>query len=218
MPKKPNLVSYDTKPTAEYASLQQAYDHFNAALFAGQLPDCLITLQRKKGARGYFWGAIFTARAGAGQTDEIAMNPEMFDRTDIEILSTLAHEMVHLWQHHFGKPTRAAYHNKEWAAKMRFIGLVPSATGQPGGKPTGQRMTHYIEPSGPFAAEAARLITGGFVLRWQAQGQGDGASATAKKKNKSKTKYTCCDCGQNAWARPDARLLCGDCGIRMEEA
>lgn len=218
MPKQLKRVSYDTKPTAEYASLQQAYDRFNAALFAGSLPDCLITLQRKKGARGYFRGAIFTARAGAATTDEIAMNPETFNRTDTEILSTLAHEMCHLWQHHFGKPTRAAYHNKEWGDKMRQIGLVPSHTGQPGGKATGQKMTHYIDPSGPFATETARLISGGFVLRWQAETQSSAATGRAAKKRASKTKYTCCDCGQNAWAKPDARLLCGDCGIRMEEA
>jgi predicted SprT family Zn-dependent metalloprotease len=212
MPKKPKSISYDTKPRpiAEYATFQQAYDHFNVALFAGSLPDCLITLQRKKGARGYFWGAIFAARIGDGATDEIAMNPETFDRPDEAILSTLAHEMCHVWQHHHGKPTRNGYHNREWAAKMRFIGLIPSHTGQ--------KMMHYIDPGGSFAAEAARLISDGFVLRWQAQSQGASASATAKKKRASKTKYTCCDCRANAWAKPDARLLCGDCGIRMEEA
>jgi len=26
--------------------------------------------------------------------------------------------MAHLWQHHHGKPSRAAYHNREWASKM----------------------------------------------------------------------------------------------------
>jgi SprT-like family protein len=204
-------VAYDTKPTAEYASFQQAYDSFNAALFGGSLPDCLITLQRKKGARGYFWGAIFTARLGDGAIDEIAMNPETFDRTDTEIISTLVHEMCHLWQHHHGKPTRNGYHNKEWAAKMRAIGLIPSATGQPGGKPTGQRMTHYIDPSGPFAAHAANLISAGFALRWQASGK-DAGGAAAKK---NKTTYICPSCGQKAWARPEAKIICGDCAAPM---
>lgn len=207
------VVAYDTKPTAEYASFQQAYDSFNAVLFGGALPDCLITLQRKKGARGYFWASQFTARSGDGATDEIAMNPETFNRTDIEILSTLAHEMCHLWQHHHGKPTRNGYHNKEWAAKMRAIGLIPSASGQPGGKPTGQRMTHYIDPSGLFAAHAASLISAGFALRWQANANPGGASATKK----NKITYTCAGCGQNAWAKPGARLICGDCAQPMSD-
>jgi hypothetical protein len=33
-----------------YTSLDAAYDHFNRALFAGQLPPCLITMQRHHGS------------------------------------------------------------------------------------------------------------------------------------------------------------------------
>jgi hypothetical protein len=59
--------------------------------------------------------------------------------------------MVHLEQHHFGKASRNGYHNKQWAAWMERIGLMPSNTGEPGGKRTGQRMSHYILPDGAFA-------------------------------------------------------------------
>jgi len=37
-----------------------------------------------------------------------------------------------------------------------------------------------------------------------------------RKEAASKTKYTCPDCGQNAWARPEANLMCGDCREAME--
>lgn len=30
-------------------------------------------------------------------------------------------------------------------------------------------------------------------------------------KKASKTKFTCQECGQNAWAKPDALLICGNC-------
>ena len=95
-------------------------------------------------------------------TDEIALNPAHFaGRTPAEMLSTLVHEMAHLWQHHFGKPSRSGYHNKEWAAKMREIGLIPTDTGQPGGKDTGQKVTHNIEEGGRFdQACTAFLATG----------------------------------------------------------
>ena len=187
------------------------------------MPDCLITLQRKRGALGYFWASQFTARSGPGETDEIALNPEGFHDTTEQILSTLAHEMAHLWQHHFGTPSRSGYHNKEWATQMIAIGLIPSDTGQPGGKQTGQRMDHYIDPAGAFAIHTETMIASGFVLRWQAkrtpkengdapEGEGDetegkGASVYAPK---NKIKYTCATCGQNAWAKPGARLICGD--------
>ena len=68
------------------------------------------------------------------RTAEIALNPDTFeDRTDMEILNTLAHEMCHLWQHYFGKPSRGGYHNREWATMMEKIGLMPSSTSEPGG-------------------------------------------------------------------------------------
>ena len=53
---------------------------------------------------------------------------------------------------------------------MKEIGLQPSTTGEPGGKETGQSVTHYILPGGPYAtayaklrslAEGARLAAGG---------------------------------------------------------
>ena len=58
------------------------------------------------------------------------MNPDTFTgRTDEEILSTLAHEMAHVWQQTHGKPPRRSYHDRQWAAKMKEIGLQPSTTG-----------------------------------------------------------------------------------------
>jgi hypothetical protein len=58
-------------------------------------------------------------------------------------LSTLVHEMVHVWQQHCGTPSKRGYHNKEWATKMKSVGPQPSSTGMVGGKETGQRMSHY---------------------------------------------------------------------------
>ena len=118
-------------------------------------------MQRHKGAYGYFSGERFASAGNPSEiTDEIALNPTHFaTRSPAAVLSTLAHEMAHLWQYHFGKPSRTGYHNKEWAAKMREIGLIPSDTGEPGGKETGQRVTHYPEEGGAFAC-ACRFVPG----------------------------------------------------------
>ena len=35
----------------------------------------------------------------------------------------LVHEMVHLWHHHEGKPSRSGYHNTDWADKMATVGV-----------------------------------------------------------------------------------------------
>ncbi|HEJ2435628.1 TPA: SprT-like domain-containing protein [Pseudomonas aeruginosa] len=98
------LVSH-RRPTEEaYAELQAAYDFYNDHLFASQerLPACLITYQREKRTMGYFSQARFIRRDGI-KADEIAMNPDYFAVIPlVEILQTLVHEMVHLWQYHFG--------------------------------------------------------------------------------------------------------------------
>jgi hypothetical protein len=43
---------------------------------------------------------------------------------------------------------------------------------------------------------------------------GDGHAR--RKKAASKTKYTCPVCEMNAWAKPDAHLICGDCNEELE--
>ena len=204
-------------PTARtYRSLDDAYVFFNRRLFAGRLPACLITMQRSKGAYGYFAGDRFGSEDGKEITDEIALNPTHFhERSTEQSLSTLVHEMTHLEQHHFGAPSRSGYHNKEWARMMKAVGLAPSDTGQPGGKETGQRVSHHIEAGGRFDCACAELVGKGFdplyVERWS-----EAREKARAKKAASKTRYTCPRCGTNAWARPDAHLVCGACDERME--
>lgn len=149
-------------------ALQRAYDHFNATLFDGTLPPVLLTLragQVKSRQNGYFRPGAFSD--GRERTDELAMNPKTFRvKSDVRVLSTVVHEMVHVWQSHFGTPGRSGWHNVEWGKKMLDVGLHPSNTGQPGGKTVGRKMTHYILPDGAFAREAQALVDGGFALDW----------------------------------------------------
>lgn len=206
------MITSRTLPTNTYASLQEVYDVFNTELFDDTLPPCLITMQRHKGAFGYFSGNRFANVADVDDvTDEIALNPMYFaTRTPEQILSTLVHEMVHLWQQHHGTPSRTSYHNKEWAAKMHEVGLTPTDTGAPGGKETGQKMTHIITADGRFAHACARVIAEHPALLYSDRASDDD-SQKARKKSASKSKYTCSGCGLNAWAKPEAALWCGTC-------
>ena len=201
----------------EYTAIDTAYNWFNEALFSSRLPPCLITLQRKSRSRGYFANDRFGHRLNVGDlTDELALNPDTFgDRSDKDILSTLVHEMCHCWQQHFGnRQSRGGYHNREWAEQMISIGLMPSDSGQPGGKQTGQGMSHYIIAGGPFNLAAEALLQTGFCLNWQSAAAVAHAGKGAKER--SKTKYSCPSCNQNAWAKPDSALVCGECMEPME--
>jgi hypothetical protein len=216
----PTAVSYDTNAptpsTQNYGALDRAYDFFNAELFGGALPRCLITMQRHKGAFGYFAPERFGSSVGE-VVDEIALNPMYFAKRDARAtLSTLAHEQAHLWQQHFGAPSRSGYHNKEWAAKMREIGLHPSDTAAPGGKETGQKVSHFIVDGGAFDRAFAKLQAQGlgdlFGDRWD---ESETAAKAKAKKNASKTAFECEECGLKAWAKADARLMCGECETAM---
>jgi hypothetical protein len=163
---------------------------------------------------GYFQGRKFREHKGQATTDEIALNPAHFEeRTAKEILSTLVHETAHLWQQHHGKPGRRGYHNPEWAARMNQIGLAPSQTGQPGGKPTGQKMSHWINAGGAFAIACAEFTAGRSTTIYSDQPE---ETEARKRKAASKTKYTCPLRGTNAWAKPNTRLNCGECDEAME--
>jgi predicted SprT family Zn-dependent metalloprotease len=200
-------------PTEEaYADFYTAWDYFNGVLFENKLPDCLITMQRAKRSKGFFASERFGHRQRDTEiVDEIALNPATFlDRTDREIVSTLVHEMVHQWQHHFGKPSRRGYHNKQWAAKMIEVGLVPSHTGEPGGKRTGQSMSHYIEENGLYDTKWKTLAASGFTLNYQDR-QAIGVGTIQR----TKVCYACPVCSIQVWGKPDLRLICENCNERM---
>jgi predicted SprT family Zn-dependent metalloprotease len=154
-------------PTLEvYKTLEDAYQHFNSHLFNGELPPCLITLRSVNRIYGYHHSERFINMEGR-LIDELGLHPGHFTLRSVEaVLSTLVHEMVHHWQHHFGTPTRSNPHNQEWVAKMRSLGLNPSSTGLPGGKTTGKRVSHYIEPNGSYELTCQSLLQTGFELKW----------------------------------------------------
>lgn len=196
-------------PTNEvYESLQKAYEFFNKELFSGALPSCLITMQRKGKARGYFCAERFETRNGQSyKVHEIALNPTLFrERSDSEIISTLVHEMIHLWQEEQGTAPRKAYHNKEWARRMEEVGLIPSNTGEEGGRKTGHSVSHYIVSGGKFDKLVKTLLKDNLSVVYQDSPE----MKITRKKNRNKIKYSCPECGINAWGKPGVNLLCGN--------
>lgn len=217
----------DSMTVTEYRAFEHAYQSLSTTVFTpvlGQpLPPCLITLQRRGAAYGSFCRDRFIHRHdGCRRIDEIALNPDMFPlRTDKEILSTLAHEAVHCYQRWYGTPGRRGYHNRQWAAWMEAIGLMPSNTGQPGGHKMGERVTHYILPGGAFDQAMDALLATGLCVQWQTGSlvthphQAPAGNEPSPPHLRRKTTFTCPQCTQKAWAKPTAQLVCGRCGVRL---
>lgn len=147
-------------PTEEfYLLFDTIFEYYNAALFDGKLPKVMFVVTRKERTFGHYIPRKWI-NVNSIKTDEIAINPLMFGKYPIkEILQTTVHEMCHLWQEHYGEPSRTGYHNKEWGNKMESIGLMPSNTGLVGGKKTGQNMMDYIIENGPFDIKTNELLS-----------------------------------------------------------
>lgn len=205
-----------SSPTQEtYRQLQIAYEYFNQELFDNRLPECLITYQRKPKMKGYFADGRFEHVENGTVIDEIAINPDYFRGDSISpktVLSTLVHEMCHLWQKYFGKPGRNRYHNQEWADMMVKVGLRPTDNGTLSGKMTGDSMSHLIIEDGPFERVSERLLQR-IKITWVDRWSGQVTQKSSSPKNK--IKYVCPHCHVNVWGKPDIHIICGACGCRL---
>ena len=190
----------------QFNTLEDIFNFYNEALFSNELPPCLVNLSRHKGAHGFFAPERWQDGETGLAVHEISLNPDTMTRPAKDWQSTLVHEMVHLWQAVCGKPSRRAYHNRQWANKMKTVGLMPTDTGAPGGKTTGQKMTHYIIEGGPFAV-AFDLVgdLDNLQLPYLPTPLGDYESKAA-----NKVKYEC-PCGCSVWGKPGLLLHCNNC-------
>lgn len=212
------------------------FDAMNHRFWNSTLEDCIFTWTRKKRTLGYYSPERLSRTTGE-TCAEIALNPEWLAVLDpIAAISVLAHEVVHHQRHTQGpvdaKGRRGSlgYHDSAWAEEMKRIGLYPSNTGRPGGNETGKQMMHYIIEGGPFDLLSQELLEQGLWFHWhenidvKAEFDFDKSDPFAvgrklkpktRKTKLSRSKFTCPSCNLNAWAKPDARLLCAQCNLLM---
>jgi hypothetical protein len=198
-PGEPEIVLYNPTPSEQvYGPLDVLFRFMNGRAFDGKLPPCLTTVRAKGTGYGFYAPGRIAEVGGTKIIAEIALNPKYFCTEPIrEAAGTFVHEMCHHWQSCHGKPGRGRYHNLQFAQKMREVGLEPSDTGKPGGKPTGDHVSHYIIEGGLFAVAFAELEATGWTIGWgdrsaSAPGGEDGAAEGAKP---TREKYVCSCCG-----------------------
>jgi hypothetical protein len=167
----------------------------------------------KAGSAGFFAPERWARSDGSDEEvegmHEISLNPDTLMDEPPVVASVLVHEMVHLWQREHGTPSRRGYHNREWSEKMEAVGLIPSETGAPGGRKTGERMSHYIGSGGRFEGAFAALPEK-HLLPWRSHGH-----RRAKRIDPSKAKYACPACGISVWGKLGLRLGCLSCPAAM---
>lgn len=234
-----------TPTTSQFNALLGAYNYFNKRLFKGKLPNVILNLSRQNQAAGFVapfrWRSATKQAGEKGTLHELSINPEILLMPPEYVYGTLVHEQVHIWQHEYGKPSRTGYHNQQWARKMEAIGLMPSSTGRPGGKKTGQQMSDYPIKDGPFMVALKEMpkefflpfvSTEGdylsglamFIAEMDQLGQlEDGQEGMGRprmpkrpKSEKSKTTYVCGSCDMKVWGKPNLAVSCMDCGQQLE--
>jgi hypothetical protein len=196
------------RPTqAQFAAYQQIFDHFNQSLFAGCLPDCMLSYSRRRSnSHTLFTSGQWQEEAGSTKA-EISLNlRQLHEDEPIDAMASLVRQMVHLWQEKYGHPSRKGYYNVQWAEKMEEIGLIPSENGEPGGKQTGQTIKHYIEENGLFEQTFLKMPQ---EYLWPFRPTVQGGDVYNGERNK--TMYCCAGCGAKVWGKPDLGLIC-ECG------
>lgn len=155
-----------------YDQLTELFNRFNQDLFVEILgdavPECIITLHRKANTTSEMIFEGFIETENNEKMSEIILNPQWFGiKPRIEILQYLVHQMMHVYQHTYGEVTKSGRHDEQFQDFMNAIGLMPSDTGTPDGKPTGgKKLTNYPLPDGAFLQVCNEIAKENKLITW----------------------------------------------------
>lgn len=200
--------------------LESAFDVFNKVYFENSLPKVVITIQSNPKNFGY----ITVHKVWKDTEDsyhEINIGAEYLSRPIENVLSTLMHEMVHLYcMVNDIKDTSngGRYHNKRFKAEAEKRNLkieYAQYIGYSVTSPT-ERLIEVIRENGLCTDINHFRTTGSSLVVPPAGGEDKGtAGGSVGKKKTSTRKYVCQHCGISVRATKDVNIICGDCLCAM---
>ena len=203
--------------TAGY--LEKMYRQLNKDKFNGELEEPVITIQSTPRAYGHVtcgkvWKSKDTYRY------ELNIGAGTLDRPIESVVSTLLHEMVHIYHlmHNIQDCSRGnTYHNRKFRDKAVSVGLVIEKDSRIGWSITSpsEELLDYIIDQGWTDIQMNRneyLRIGGIG------GSNNGSSADDEppKRPSSTRKYICSCCGISVRATKTVRIICADCAEVMQ--
>lgn len=191
-------------------SIMKMFNQINADFFDNQLPKVVITFESgyKKGAYGWIT-TVKDWKQGNEERYHINISSDYLDRPINNIISTLIHEMCHLYaiENDIQDTSRSGiYHNKRFKQIAESHGLFVDKADKIGWSVTSltPETEKYIENVCPISE--IRIIK-----------KRPSAFGCSKPKNKqSARKYICPSCGLIVRATKDCRISCLDCDCTME--
>ena len=221
MCKKRNIYTMAELATA----LQTTFNRLNVSFFEAKLERCIITV--KDGERHSAYGWITCAKTwkqGNTERHEINIASEYLDRTIYDVIGTLLHEMVHLYNIMKGVQDTSrggTYHNKAFKAAAEAHHLTVEQVPKYGFCRTAldEEARAWVDEHCPVQSfrVCQKRSWSISVPPPQAGGSGDEGSGAEGDKPKpprkpsSTRKYVCPSCGMSIRATRDVNILCGDC-------
>lgn len=157
------------------------------------LPYPVVAMEKdRRSRRGYY-----TDRDGYALVHRINLNPYCL-RNGAEAAETLAHELVHLWQSHVGRPIKRNYHSAEFHQRMAEYGI----------ETTGKLGTHvsYLDVTWPnWMVTNADLRLENYIL-----------PGKDESKRRMLFKHVCPDCGASFRNRNELEVLCLACNVPFD--
>ena len=211
-----------TSRTAGY--LEKMFRALNRDFFEGKLEEPIITIQSTPRAYGHVTVAKIWQRKGENR-HELNMGAETLNRPIEEVVATMVHEMVHLWNLAEGVQDCSrggTYHNKRFKeeAERRGLSIEHHPTyGWTITSPTDELLEYILEQGwteldmnrggGSWSPPPSR---GG---KDRSGGEGPGTAEPPKKSSTRKLQCPCCK--NSVRATKAVRIMCMDCMEQMTE-
>jgi len=146
-------------------------------------------------------GTYREGRNGLGIAHEVTFNSRYLNRSLAEMLQTLLHELLHLWQFLYGRPGRGNYHNMAFRRKAALYGLQIDERG------------HHI---GVLPGLFTQLLLEHRVEISTLHFADEPAFPKMRTKGDSKLKKWTCGC-TNVRCAVELIAKCGKCGQQFQE-
>ena len=205
-----------TKMSRLTGMLEKAFKLLNEDWFEGKLETPIITVIPTPRAYAHYTTANVWKTTSGGKR-EINIASGTLDRPIEEIVASLQHEMVHMWNDTVMNVQDCSrggqYHNRHFAKEAVKRGLTVERHEQ-----YGYALTSYDETLLAWVLahdelreiELCRVnpIYGGTGIGGRAASGGAPGSASG---NSHSRKYTCPKCGNSVRATKEVRVICADC-------
>lgn len=207
------------------SELHKAFYCFNESLFNNQLPEPAILIQNrgnKKNVLGWCSSKeIWINEKEKEKKYEINLVAESLNRPLYELMSTLLHELIHLYDsvNNIKDLSRNdTYHNKAFKESAELHGLIIEHD-----KRIGWSLSH-LSPATIQLVDAFGLNEEAFYMfrigRFKrivrpGDDEADSEGQGEDKPKRSSRKYVCPGCGAIIRSTKDLRVICGECMVEF---